>query len=257
MSNRELDELLQIYTAYHRLDSKGAWTWVKFQPWQHSCLAPIVYRGTVGDAQLADAEKIHRLLRPFRRRSPLPYITFYTKPSQLRPSRRQLNLSTDDWKIESDYTLEIWTKPVRYQLDARFTLIEGSFRDRKLAAEFNQFQKKENHWDRPFVQDWNRLTRAIQSRSRLTLIRNQSGKTVAAGLVIMGEHGAVLMAGTVSKRYRKRGLWRALLGARQTIAAQSGARRSLLFTKNPILTQRGDKTYRVHTLRKIPAQRPR
>ena len=83
-------------------------------------------------------------------------------------------------------------------------------------------------------------------------IYSSTGKLAASGSVFSKGEYAYLFAGGVMPRYRKKGLWKCLLAARQAITVGQGVRYWLYTSGNPFIHQKGDVVFKNLTLKKDP-----
>ena len=83
-------------------------------------------------------------------------------------------------------------------------------------------------------------------------IYSSTGKLAASGSVFSKGEYAYLFAGGVMPRYRKKGLWKCLLAARQAITVGQGVKYWLYTSGNPFIHQKGDVVFKNLTLKKDP-----
>jgi hypothetical protein len=207
-----------------------------FPSWPISAASP-VFAG----ARPPSGKNLKTLEAWFSRRGVKPYFSVLagTDPA-LRPFTKAAR--ANGWDLDALRTVNVWNTPLPFEGRLGDEILFGDFFDPRVQRPFRRvsrevFGKKPGMFDRI-----ERYQRELKAASRLVIVTRR-GTAIAAGSVVTAGSSAQLLAGAVLPRYRGRGLWKTLVGARQALSAFDGAKRWFLVTDNERIAGKSNESF--------------
>lgn len=156
-----------------------------------------------------------------------------------------------DWKVDiRPNTMNVWENQRPLVLAKSFHLVIGRYFDRAAYRGFRNTMV-ENFGTKPkFMHELDVMMQGIEERVRTVLLYHEGGMIAGGGLVATNAHGAFLFCGSVGKRFRGKGLWNALVSARQMVSAGQGAKCWITTTRTKGILGKGDFSFPLTVLSK-------
>ncbi|MNT01134.1 hypothetical protein D3C72_1355880 [compost metagenome] len=99
----------------------------------------------------------------------------------------------------------------------------GRYFDKAVYKDFVKMMKENFKTSKQFQSELDRMHRTIEENLLTVVIYNSKSKAVGAGLVVTGaDRASFLYCGSISSKYRRKGLWKLLVAARQS-ASNTGS----------------------------------
>lgn len=169
-----------------------------------------------------------------------------------RADRRILAVAqASGWKVDPRRcTLNAWSARLPLILPKSVHLVVGRYFDRTVYRGFRTTMAANFGVKPRFMRELDAMMSGIEERVWTVLLRHESGKILGGGLVAARAEGAFLFCGSVSEAYRGKGLWNALVAARQMVSAQQGAEFWVTSTRVPQLLGKGEFSFPMTVLLK-------
>ena len=146
------------------------------------------------------------------------------------------------WDLDTLHTVNVWTTPLPFEGRLGDEILFGDFFDPRLHRSYRSITKKVFSLDNKFMDRVARYQKALRADTRLVVIKRR-GKAIAVGAVATAGTSAELFGGAVLPRYRGRGLWKALVGARHALSGFDGAKRWFLTTDNDRIAGKANESF--------------
>lgn len=241
MNSNTIKKVLEHYSVFGEPTShKGSMHKLFRCPgWLNPIMSPILTR----NGKFPDKSEVAALKSYFEsiktRKTPYdisrPYFNVITSGPKdtavLTKKAQEIGFET----LYATQTLCLFDHVRPFQLPDGSKVVFGEYFDRDL-FKLMQIELKANFNSADlFLKEFNRMIRLAPGKTFSVMIQNKKNETMASGLfTIKGKHCA-LWSGSVSKRFRNRGLSRVTLELRKSISLGLGAESWIFFTRNPLM----------------------
>lgn len=175
---------------------------------------------------------------PFENHSPRLAVfedSYYNLQSIDRRMQKQ------GWQKHSGaYWLNVWKQPLPVKIPKGFYFKAGPYFEKALYKDFRKMMRENFGTSLKFLRELDKMHRLIQDQLRSVVIYNSKSQPVGAGLVATGSKGSFLYCGSINKKYRRKGLWKLLVAARQSISNSGPDHMWATSTFNPNIFEKGD-----------------
>lgn len=154
------------------------------------------------------------------------------------------------WSRQDRGTVNLWRKPLSAAMPAGYTLRYAHLRKTPIHRDFLFLTQQAFKRGTRFMRELELMFASISPRTFEVVIYSRVGNPAAAGLVTFSGAQGYLFCGSVSPRQRGRGLWYALVAARQSISRKHGARFWTTVTVNPRIAAKCEVAYDLVTFYK-------
>lgn len=164
-----------------------------------------------------------------------PYFSVFDDKSAYDISGIRKIVEEEGWTERKKATVNIWREPIRWQLPVDMSAYVGDYLLPELNRECFTLMSRNFGMSQAFVKAFNRMLCSSSASVQAVVIKNRSGRAVACGQTLTIGAYSTLYSGCVDSRYRGRGLWHTLVGMRQAISFEAGARFWVTVTMNPFI----------------------
>lgn len=220
--------------------------------WRNSVMSPFFLKPGNIKSQLGRAESYFQRHRPKHSFDAAgAYINLLGVDSSDQNNRLLVSARRFDWKVDTrPNTLNVWENQRSLALAKSFHLVIGRYFDKAVYRGFRNTMV-ENFGTKPkFMHELDTMMRGIEERVKTVLLYHEGGMIAGGGLVATNAHGAFLFCGSVGKRFRGKGLWNALVSARQMVSADQGANFWITTTRTKRILGKGDFSFPLAVLSK-------
>lgn len=162
-------------------------------------------------------------------------------------------LRDEGWtRFPQDSKLNVWEKPLSAPIPAGYSLRVGRLRSTPVHKDFIALTRRNFGSSAFFVKELEAMFSTIAKNTIEVVAYDRKNRPAAAGLVVTGKGAAFLFCGSVVPSHRGRGLWKALVGARQALSALDGARIWTTSTTNPRIAGKADRSLKILVYHKGP-----
>ncbi|MEZ4819979.1 MAG: hypothetical protein R3A45_08820 [Bdellovibrionota bacterium] len=229
-----LKHIQQCYSAVGKpLDGlPNGFSSYDFETWRHPIMTPIFY--SKYRFNLKDFDRLQRYFQEYGPRSNVEttqaFVSVFASSERNIPAPIK-ELKKYGWKPEVINYINYFDQTLPYTILNGYRTIIGNYFDPKILKKFRSLsglsfdspKKRLDHID----------IGSRSARSPMTvLIETLEGKIVAAGAVFTNKPYAYLFSGSIHPEYRNQGLWKALVGLRQSLSYALGARHWVYSTSN-------------------------
>lgn len=215
-----------------------------FLHWRHPLISPLF-----GPANPTTSD-VQKLIQYFKRNKvknfreyKSPYINFISQSNHQGLKSQIKRWGQLGFQEEvGDVNINLFNKMRSLQLPPKFTIEFGDYFQSKILRDTEAVMAKGFGSPRDFILQIRKGMESVKQRTAV-LIRNSKGMAVASGSVFVNGKYAYIFGGNVIPRYRRKGLWSALLAGRQLISSAQGAKYWMYSTTTPSIKNRGDKSY--------------
>ncbi len=152
------------------------------------------------------------------------------------------------WKRrERTLTLDVWLRPLALDPPSGYSVRFARLRRSAIHSDFMALTRANFRSSARFLRELEAMFKGIESNTFEVVFYSKGGKPAAAGLVTTGGSGGYFFCGSVAPHHRGRGLWRALVAARQWLSKADGARYWAASTKNPRIAGKCDRAFGIVT----------
>jgi hypothetical protein len=171
-----------------------------------------------------------------------------TSRSDVAAARQSLRLAQWKRRLETEFLL-YWDKPIPLQAPKGLRFMIGPTSDKTLWKQFEEVSDANFGVGANFFFALKKSCDLAPGKHFIVLAQDTNGNPVGAGLVAVRGKYAFLYSSSVVKRWRGKGLWKALVSVRQGYSALLGAGNWITTSFNPQLQQAriGAKKYRIET----------
>lgn len=172
--------------------------------------------------------------------TPHPYFAYLDRPESSERRDVVRSLRGFDWReLTPVKHVKIWNEPIPLHLPKGFQLRIGSLKERSESEIYQALAEQNFGMPRALSSKVIETIRKLPGETGFYSIHTRAGRAIACGTTVM-HRGAVLLGnGNVLKEYRRRGIWSALLAARQAVTFAQGAVSWILVTSSPELEKVG------------------
>ncbi|PJB24283.1 MAG: hypothetical protein CO113_14585 [Elusimicrobia bacterium CG_4_9_14_3_um_filter_62_55] len=146
------------------------------------------------------------------------------------------------WDLDVLETVNVWETPKPFEGRLGDEILFGDYFDPRLHRDYRSITKQVFKLDNAFMDRLARYERAVRCDVRLVVIK-RGGRAIATGGVATAGASAELFGGAVLPRFRGRGLWKTLVGARQALSGFDGAKRWFMTTDNGRIAGKADDSF--------------
>lgn len=139
----------------------------------------------------------------------------------------------------------LWDRRWALDIPKGYTLRVGDIRDKKLRADAETVAARAFANEKSFWKKANDTLTDYLDRTAATVIYDSKQKPVATGMVTWTKTHSFLYTGGIVPAHQGKGLWRALIAARQTLGEPTEDRVWLLTTQNPRIRSKADRHFEV------------
>ncbi len=161
------------------------------------------------------------------------------------------DMAARGWKITSHYQFCLWIKPWPIQLPKGFSYSVGRFSNRRLNQDAVVVMNSAFQTPGDFFLKANATIEPFDEKVDLTVIYDEADVPCAAGGSTCEGKSSLLFSGCVLKRVEGKGLWRSLIGIRQSVSASRGVKSWTMTSKNPRITSKSDFVYEIDVFEKV------
>jgi len=256
LSKNKIDKISRCY------EGLGAQTYIRNADisyflcpfWRNSVMTPIFINQTQFDSKLLvmieNYFKRNIFKDPFC--SNMPYLNL-VQDSYFDLNKIRVQVKNGGWNYRQKNPMWVcvWEKPMPLQIPKGYSFRVGKYFDPELYKDFHKIMRETFMSSDIFMANLDKLHRKINQNVHLVIIYNSKSIAVGGGLVASGKHGSYLYCGAISKRYRRRGLWKFLVAARQSVSMKSLDHAWVMTTRHLHLTKSSDWSRKMLTLSKI------
>ncbi len=213
------------------------------------CSTPIFPGGRMNGTMISKYEDFYKkYARKSKHHIKKPFITLFEDGAF---SYNKKILLENKWRKTNLITINTWSKENILKLPDPFSLEIASFYDPRIYKEYvhlakHAFQTKS---DEVFKRNYKHITHN-NLEGRIVLVRNSRGIPVGGAGVTCHNNWGWFFGGCVLPRYRKQGIWNALIAARMGATKELGCKNWLLFTENPIIQAKSNSSLKLHVFSK-------
>lgn len=220
--------------------------------WVHPTTLPLlIKKKSVTKSDLIALEKAFVKNKTLKASNSLPYCSFTNDTAFYNKSKILSVAKSMGWKLDptKGSRLNFFFSQIPLELDDGFSVSLGSSRLPKLKKKEHEFLISSFDAKPAYLKKRDLAIRKGHN-PQVVIIENRKGIPVAAGTVFTQGKVSYLLGGGVNSRYRKRGLWTALIALRQQISKQFGAGAWVYTTENKILANKADHSSKLIVLSK-------
>ena len=129
---------------------------------------------------------------------------------------------------------------MKFKIPKGYSISIGHYDQKPLSSDYIKLTRKNFKMNRQQVNKIQNLIRRMRFDAYIISVQNSAGKTVAVSCVLITGKFGWLFGGNVLSSYRNKGLWTALLGARQQFSAAHGVKTWMLITSVPQIMKKRD-----------------
>lgn len=163
-------------------------------------------------------------------------------------------VAADGFKKNTDrFQICLWDQRFPIELPDGYQFSVGSIEHRHLRADAEQISTKAFRGTEPDF--WRRANNTLKAHSRhsaITVIYDRAGRPAASGIIIWSDTHSFMFSGGVHPKHEGRGLWRALVGIRQSLTPVSARPHCwALTTHNPRIHSKADRHLEVDVYQRV------
>jgi len=179
-----------------------------------------------------------------------PFVTLFEQGQLKYPKTKKL-LRKEKWKEDSNpFFLCVWKQQTSFELPKGYAIQIAADDNKEIYREYEKLEKECFSLDATFIRVMRKALYKSKAKNYFVNIKNQNGKTIATSGVALYKGHALLFGACVLPKYRKKGLWQALLSARLGISSLGTEIKSCyLFTEVQTIYKRAPERYRMRIFR--------
>jgi hypothetical protein len=213
--------------------------------WRNPTMSPYHLAAGLKRNDFEAATRFFGKLRPSRDFETVgPYLNVVGTSADIRQAAKLAKAAGwEKRKYDPVPVLNVWEKPLPLELPKGFYFSAGRFSDRKLNRDF-LFTMRKNFGTKPkFIREVSAMIKGLGEGIQLVVLYHESGAVAGAGLVATKNGGSFLFCGSICPQYRGRGLWNALVAARQMVSQDRGSEFWITTTGNARIKGKGDHSF--------------
>lgn len=212
--------------------------------WRNGVMSPnFLAKKTISTDDLSALEKYfqkNKVKGPYETNTPRFAIL---QDSYYDRKRIEKQIKKKSWtKLSgSNETINVWENPLPISLPKGYFFKVGRYFDKSVYKDFVRMMNEGFGRDKKFQNELDKMHRVIEENLLTVVIYNSKSKPVGAGLVVTGkDRASYLYCDAISKKYRRRGLWKLLVAIRQSVSNSGPGHIWAMTTFNPNIMNQGD-----------------